>query len=228
MKTPILLIGGGGHCASVIDVIEAGDEYEIIGIVEAPGADTKSLLGYPVIGTDEHLTELLQATPHCVITVGQLESAAVRERLYAKVKQHGGILPTIISPLARVARSAKLGKGVVVMHDAMVNQFAVVGDNSIINNKALIEHGAQIGKHCHVATGALINGDAEVSDDCFIGSGAVLVQGVMISKKSVIGAGTVVIEHLKTPGVYVGCPAELKKAYRVPRDEPPSRKGDAK
>lgn len=224
MKTPILLIGGGGHCASVIDVIEAGDDYEIVGIVEAPGVDAKSLLGYPVIGTDENLAALLQTTPHCVITVGQLEYAAVREMLYTKVKHHGGILPTIVSPLARVARSAKLGEGVVVMHHVIVNQFAVVGDNSIINNKALIEHGAQIGKHCHVATGALVNGDAEVSDECFIGSGAILVQGVMIPKKSVVGAGAVVIQHLKTPGVYVGCPAVLKKAYRVPRDEPPYRK----
>ena len=30
----ILLIGGGGHCKSVIDVIEHEGEFQIIGIIE--------------------------------------------------------------------------------------------------------------------------------------------------------------------------------------------------
>ena len=39
-KRPILLIGGGGHCASVIDVIESQGIYKIMGIV-----DKKSFIG---------------------------------------------------------------------------------------------------------------------------------------------------------------------------------------
>ena len=34
MKEKIVLIGGGGHCHSVIDVIEQENKYEIIGIVD--------------------------------------------------------------------------------------------------------------------------------------------------------------------------------------------------
>ena len=34
MKEKIVLIGGGGHCHSVIDVIEQTNKYEIIGIVD--------------------------------------------------------------------------------------------------------------------------------------------------------------------------------------------------
>ncbi|HQB08035.1 MAG TPA: acetyltransferase, partial [Rectinema sp.] len=30
----IILIGGGGHCRSVIDVIELGNEFRIIGIID--------------------------------------------------------------------------------------------------------------------------------------------------------------------------------------------------
>ncbi len=34
MKEKIVLIGGGGHCRSAIDVIELTNKYEIIGIVD--------------------------------------------------------------------------------------------------------------------------------------------------------------------------------------------------
>ena len=39
-REKIVLVGGGGHCHSVIDVIELEDKYEIIGIV-----DKKELIG---------------------------------------------------------------------------------------------------------------------------------------------------------------------------------------
>lgn len=34
MKEKIVLIGGGGHCHSVDDVLEQTNKYEIIGIVD--------------------------------------------------------------------------------------------------------------------------------------------------------------------------------------------------
>jgi len=33
---PIILIGGGGHCLSCIDVIEQTGLYQIIGILDLP------------------------------------------------------------------------------------------------------------------------------------------------------------------------------------------------
>ena len=36
MKEEIILIGGGGHCKSCIDVIEQEGKYQIAGIVDLP------------------------------------------------------------------------------------------------------------------------------------------------------------------------------------------------
>ena len=36
MKKPIILIGGGGHCKSCIDVIEQEGKYRIVGILDLP------------------------------------------------------------------------------------------------------------------------------------------------------------------------------------------------
>lgn len=210
-KTPILLIGGGGHCASVIDVIESTGQYEIVGIVEAVEADQTSILGYPVVGTDEHLEHLIKQTPHCVITVGQVKNAVVRKMLFKKIKQFGGILPTIISPFARVARGANIGEGTVVMHYVLVNNFAFVGHNTILNNRSQIEHHVIVGNHCHISTSAVLNGEVEVDDECFIGSGAIVNHGQKICKQTLVGAGSVVTKDILHSGIYMGVPARHKE-----------------
>lgn len=207
MKIPILLIGGGGHALSLIDVIEATDEFKVKGLVEAVDSDNTELVGYEVVGSDNQLEPLIQKIPHCIIAVGQVMSAYVRKKLFEQSKQASAIFPVIISPSARVARTVKLGEGVCIMHQTVISHLTEIGDNSIINNKALIEHETLIGKHCHISTGAIINGNVTIADECFIGSGAIISQGIQICQNVVIGAGTVVIEDINEAGTYVGNPA---------------------
>ena len=54
----IILIGGGGHCKSVIDVIEQQGHFSISGIVDKPELFGTDVLGYPVIGNDSDLESL--------------------------------------------------------------------------------------------------------------------------------------------------------------------------
>ena len=212
-KTPLLLIGGGGHCASVIDVVESTEQYHIVGIVEAKGVKQTEFMGYPIVGTDDELEMLIQQTPHCLITVGQLKTADLRKTLFDQVLALGGLCPVIVSPFARVATQAKVGAGTVIMHFALVNSQATVGDNCIINSYASVEHGSQIGKHGHLSTRATINGDCQIGDGCFIGSAATVLQGKSIASGSVIGAGALVTKDLIQAGLYIGSPAKNATHY---------------
>lgn len=175
-KPKILLIGGGGHCHSVIDVIEQQGVYEIYGVVDVPEKVGSQVLGYQVVGNDDDLPELFQHCLNAVITVGQIKSNALRVKLFEAARTIGYRLPTIISPLAYVSPHAQIGSGTVVMHHALVNANATIGDNCIINTKALIEHDATIGSHCHIATSAVINGGVVVGENTFVGSNSTIVQ----------------------------------------------------
>ena len=190
--TPVLLIGGGGHCRSVIDVIESGAQYQVAGIVQPASDGLTPILGYPVRGDDNALPGLLGQTPCALVAIGQLKNASLRQRLFGKLLDLRAEIPVVVSPLAHVSRHAKLGRGTVVLHGALVNAAALVGENCIINSMALVEHDARIGPHCHISTGALLNGGVEVGAGCFIGSGTVIHQGVTIGAGSVIGAGCVI------------------------------------
>jgi sugar O-acyltransferase (sialic acid O-acetyltransferase NeuD family) len=203
MKVSIILIGGGGHCKSCIDVIEQEGKYRIIGILDVPEMVGTKVLGYDIIGTDDDFRNVLKTVNNYLITLGQIKSAAKRFKLYSMVKDSGGKLPVIISPNAYVAKSAKINEGTIIMHHAIINASARIGINCIINSKALIEHEAVIGDFCHISTGAIINGQAKVGNRCFVGSNAVIANNIHIVDDSVISAGSKVLKDITVPGTYL-------------------------
>ncbi|WP_029934078.1 acetyltransferase [Thiomicrospira pelophila] len=213
-KTPILLLGGGGHCRALVDVIEQTSDFAVAGIVEAQ-ATSGQVLGYPIVGTDVHLPGLVQQTPHCLIGVGQVKQADLRMMLFDLALQAGAQFPAVISPQAYVSEHAEIGEGTVVMHQALINVGAKIGHNCIINSQALIEHDAVIGDHCHISTGAKINGDVTIGKGCLIGSGAMIKQGVKILDNVIIGAGALILKDITRPGCYVGQGRLLNSASRA-------------
>lgn len=166
----ILLVGGGGHCKSVIDVIEQEGKYTIVGIVDKKELIGEEVLGYKVIACDTDLEELFKEYKYALVTVGQVKSNALRVKLFNQLKKIGYTLPTVVSSLAYVSKYANIEEGTVVMHHALINVNVNVGKNCIINTKALLEHDVVVEEHCHVSTATVINGGTIVKANSFVGS----------------------------------------------------------
>ena len=189
MRPKLILLGGGGHCVSCIDVIEQEEKYDIVGIVDKNVAGG-SLFGYPSLGGDDKLEKLRGSCDYVLITIGQIKSPSIRIQLYEYIKSLGFVLPTIISPRAYVSRHVSIGEGTIIMHDALVNAHASIGSNCIINTKALIEHDAIVEDNCHISTGVIINGGAKVKQGTFVGSNSVTKEYVDTKDRDFIKAGT--------------------------------------
>ncbi|MCP3941170.1 MAG: acetyltransferase [Desulfobacteraceae bacterium] len=196
LKKQIILIGGGGHCRSCIDVIENQNLFEIAGIVEGVGKNTsKAVMGYPVLGCDHDLEALKKRYDYALITIGQIGSAGLRQKIFNRLKKIGFVLPSIISSLAHVSKHANLGEGTIVMHQAIVNACASIGSNCILNTKCLIEHDTKIGDHTHIATAAVLNGGVVIGSGSFVGSSATIVQGVKLPGNYFFKAGRLIISE---------------------------------
>jgi len=208
MDKKLILIGGGGHCKSVIEVAESAG-YIIIGILDRPEEVGKKVLDYEIIGIDDDIPQYVDKVEF-VITIGFIKNPALRIKLYNKVLQAGGKLATLIASTAYVSKYAQLGQGTVVMHRAFVNAGAWIGNNVIVNTFANIEHDAQIGDQCHISTGTMVNGDCKIGDNCFIGSQAVLANAISICSDVIVGAGSLVRKSIHQAGIYSGNPAILK------------------
>ena len=193
----VILIGAGGHAHSLIEVIESLIMYEIKGIVINDKDVGAKVLGYPIIGNDADLPELVHKDVNFVIAIGQIKSSAIRQRLFSYLKQElRANLPMIKASTAHVSKHSEVGLGTVLFHGTVVNAGSKIGENSIINSLALIEHDVVIGNHVHIATGAIVNGGASIGDGTFIGSGALIRQGVSIGSNCFIQAGSVILNNL--------------------------------
>jgi sugar O-acyltransferase (sialic acid O-acetyltransferase NeuD family) len=168
----IILVGGGGHCKSVIDVIEQEAKYTIVGIIDKKELVGSNVLNYKVIGCDDDLVNLRNKFSYAIVTIGHIQSNALRIKLFNLVKKLDFSVPTIISPLAYVSQHAHIDEGTVIMHHALVNANAKVGKNCIINSKALVEHDAIVEDNCHISTASVINGGTVIQENTFYGSNA--------------------------------------------------------
>ena len=188
IKPNIVLIGGGGHCISVIDVIENENKFSILGILDS-NCKENNLLGYNRLGGDNLIPELVNENTYFLITVGQIKSYSIRKNISKILIENNAKLATVISSLAYVSKHTQIGEGTIIMNHAVVNAKSRIGKNCIINTKANIEHGVSIGEFCHISTCAVVNGDSVIGSGTFIGSNATISNGISIKENSIISAG---------------------------------------
>ena len=204
----LILVGGGGHCKSVIDVAESAG-YVITGILDLPQNKGRKVFKYEVIGTDDDI-HLYVDKALFLVTVGHIKNPSLRIKLHYKIISAGGKLATVVSPLAHVSPYSQIGEGTVIMHQAVVNADAKIGKGCILNTFSNIEHDVIIEDFCHISTGAMVNGNCIIGEKTFLGSQSVMVNGISIAAGCVIAAGAMVRKTVLIPGIYSGNPATLK------------------
>ncbi|MFQ9650157.1 MAG: acetyltransferase [Enterocloster sp.] len=189
----LVILGSGGHCKSVYDVVLSCGGYDEVVIVSEKADVGKKILGCPVVGTDENLDELYKAGyRYAFIAVGSIKTTDLRRKLWNKVKKKGYILINVIDKSAIIASDVKLGEGLFIGKKSVVNAGVKIGDMAIINTGAIIEHDCVVGEFTHVSVGAVLCGGVKIGKDCFIGANSTIIQERFISDNSVIGAGETV------------------------------------
>ena len=193
----IIIIGGGGHAKSCIDIIERSTNYKIAGIIEKSNFEHDNVLGYEILGNDGDLEKLNRTFKYAFIGIGQLSNSSYRSKLFNQLLSYGYNIPNIISKNSLVSKYAKIGDGTIIMNGSFINVSAEIGKNCIINNKSLIEHDVKINNNCHISTGCIINGNVTVESNTFIGSNTVVRESLTIGKNSVISFGSKVGTNLE-------------------------------
>lgn len=205
MSKKIVLIGGGGHCKSVLDTLLRNKEYDEIVITDHDITAGTKIFGCDVVGNDDLLPGLLQnGFTDAFITVGSIKSTALRRKLYSMACDIGFNIVNVIDDSAVVSEYCKLGKGIFIGKIAVINADAIIGDCAIINMGAIVEHECHVGDFSHVSVGTKMCGNVSVGNDSMIGAGTTVIQGITIGSRVVIGAGSTVIRSVEDDSVRYG------------------------
>ncbi len=211
-KRRLVLLGGGGHCESVLDAAKRMNWFEEIVITDNHLKAGSELMGCRAVGGDEMLPRLFQyGFGMAFVSVGSIKSSRLRRELCRKAEEAGFDFPNIIDPSAAVSDYGAVGRGIFIGKRAVVNTGARIGDMAIINTGAVIEHGCRIGAFSHVSVGAVMCGDSEIGDSVFVGANATIIQGVRIGMNSVIGAGSLVLRDVGPDSMVRGRLVEEKR-----------------
>lgn len=195
----IILLGGGGHCESVIDTIIDSKLYEIVGIIDLKESVGQYVNNVKIIGSDENLIEFKQqGIENAFITVGSVGSPKIRINLYELANKLDFKMPVIIDKSAVISKTSIIGEGTYIGKGAIINTNAVIGSNCIINTGSIIEHDCNVSDFVHISPGATLCGGVKVCKNTHIGANATIIQYKNIGENVIIGAGSVVTKDIKS------------------------------
>lgn len=193
----IILIGGGGHCKSVIESISKSKAYNIVGILDLPGKVGEEILDIKIIGTDDQLEYFYKnGIKYAFLSVGSIGDVSLRTRLYTIALEIGYVFPNIIDNTAIISDKIQVGCGNFIGKGVIINSDTEIGNSCIINTGSIIEHDCCIGDFCHIAPGSALSGGVIIGQNSHIGTNSTIIQNINIGENTIIGAGSVVIRDI--------------------------------
>lgn len=205
----LLLLGGGGHCKSIISSLNK-NEFNEVGIIDPELKNGSEIMGVKVIENDDDLFHLKSlGFCYAFISLGSIGDTDLRKILFNKVVNLGFKMVNIIDESASIDKTVSLGKGIFIGKKAIVNAETILEDGCIVNSGSIIEHECHIGKFSHVAPGAVICGNCYIDNDVHIGANSSIKQGITIEEGAMIGMGSVVIKNVMKEMKIYGNPVKV-------------------
>ncbi|GAB4499212.1 MAG: NeuD/PglB/VioB family sugar acetyltransferase [Anaerolineales bacterium] len=189
----LVIYGGGGHGKSLAELVRALGVYRIHGFVDDGIPAGTQILGIPVLGGSEILSDLYaRGVRLAVNAVGGIGNVTVRVRVFEKLAQAGFVCPTVIHPTAFVEPSARLAAGVQVFPHAYIGSEAQIGFGCIVNTGAIVSHDCVLGEYVNLSPGATLAGAVSVGARALIGMRATVNLGAHLGATVRIGNGATV------------------------------------
>lgn len=187
----MLIYGNGGHAKVVAEIIISNGE-KITAIFDNGNLANESTLEYK---------HTLFADEPIIIAIGD----NISRKIIAEEVTHG--FGSAIHPSAIISPSTKIGGGVMIIHNVVVQANATIGKQTILNTSSVVEHDCSIGEYCHIAPKVTLCGNVKIGDGTLLGAGAIVLPGITIGKWCVIGAGSVVTKDIPDFSIALGNPA---------------------
>lgn len=209
MKPRVVILGAGAQARVVIDVFEQAAEYEIAGVVAQNPPPGGSLFGYPHLGADAVLPDLLhQGITHAFVAVGDNRQ---RLALCAQLREMGFKLANAISPSSYISPHAKIGEGIVACPLAVVDVGAEIGDAVILNVRCTVGHDSRVERGAQICGSATVAARVRIGEGVNVWVGASVTNDLRVGDWATVGAGALIMRDVPPGALILGLPAKRLK-----------------
>lgn len=205
MDKKIIIFGAGGHCRTVLSLIDSS-RSEVTGIADQTAETLGEKIGaYEIKYTWDSAADLFtHIASKAAIAIGDNQ---LRKSLYNHLYGIGFRMPTLVHNTAQVSDFVSIGEGCQVCMGVLIGPFVKIGSNCIIYTGSIVDHETQIDNHAFIAPGCRIAGRVHIGAGAFIGIGATICEKITIGDNAVVGAGAVVVDHVAPNSTVSGVPA---------------------
>jgi sugar O-acyltransferase (sialic acid O-acetyltransferase NeuD family) len=189
----LVIYGGGGHGKSLIELVRLLKVYHLVGVVDDGLPAGSEVLGVPVLGGKEALSDLYRRGVRLAVNaVGGIGNLGSRLIVFDNLAQAGFSCPVVVHPTAFIEASARLAGGVQVFPHAYIGSSVQVGFGSIINTGAIVSHDCSLGEVVNLSPGAILAGAVQVGARTLIGMGVTVNLEVKVGIGVRIGNGATI------------------------------------
>lgn len=207
----LLIIGARGWGREVygnaIDTVAyKNGEYDVKGFLDDKADALDGLRGEfpPILGPVE--TYDIQEDDVFFCALGD---SNFRKKYVKIIEQKGGEFISIISPLAIVNSTAKVGNGTLLSCHSVISDNVEIGDHCIIQPFSIMGHDVKIGHYVSVEAYCFFGGYAEVGDMSSIHVRSTIIRHKKVGKGASVGAASVVLRNVRDNTNVYGNPAKI-------------------
>jgi sugar O-acyltransferase (sialic acid O-acetyltransferase NeuD family) len=209
MKQNIVIIGGGNQAAYSIEIAEMNPLFRIIGVLDSVHELNSIVHGYPVIGRQEEIKEIVKRFDVKLgfIAIGDnWRREQVFQQLRDQVPQL--MFATLVHPSVILGKNVKIGQGSLLMAGVIVNINSEIGDFGFLATGAQIDHDCTLEDFTSVSAGSVFGGLVRLKKYSAVTLGATVLDRLTIGENSVIGAGALVTKDIPDNVTAYGIPAK--------------------
>ena len=200
----------------VIKLVEAINQknktYDLLGFIQSPDNEpTADVLGHPILGSAERISELQQQFDACFFPNVNYSPVKMHEADML-LEKHGCPTVSLIHPDIDMGY-VTYGSNIMLCEGAIVGPGVTIGNHLTCRMGSIISHDVTIEDYIYISPGVTVCGMVHLKKGCDIGAGAIILPQVSIGKNTIIGAGAVVTKDIPANVTAVGVPAKIIKHH---------------
>lgn len=208
----MIVLGAGGFAKQLLEVILQTPTFDRPIFFDDKNALESIDLRheFSILRSWEEVAEHFAHNPEFVVGTG---NPSDRKMLFEKAIGLGGKPLSVVSHRARISsQHTRIGIGVCILDDVVIESFAQIGDGVLLNLKSAVTHDCIVGDFSEIGPMACVLGKCHIGQEVSIGAGAIVLPSLTINSKAVVAAGAVVVEDVAAQHVVAGTPAKRIQA----------------